>query len=102
MFDANTAERNNLINRLTTADRLNADVQQLVDVMLEKSVTTVRCTKHFLNAAAEASTQIGLAFEGAPPRQSFQNAPGIREFVEPDSRNKRRRLANALWQSRTA
>jgi enoyl-CoA hydratase len=99
MFDASTAERHNLINRLTTADRLNADVRQLVDVMLEKSVTTVRCTKHFLNAAAEASTQIGLAFEGAPPRQSLQDATGIREFVARDSRDNRRRLANALWQN---
>jgi enoyl-CoA hydratase/carnithine racemase len=99
MFDAHTAERHNLINRLTTPDRLNADVQQLVDVMIEKSVTTVRCTKHFLNAAAEASTQIGLAFEGAPPRQGLQDAAGIREFVARDSRDHRRRLANALWQN---
>jgi len=99
MFDASTAERHNLINRLTTPDRLNADVQQLVDVMIEMSVTTVRCTKHFLNAAAEASTQIGLAFEGAPPRQGLQEAAGIREFVARDSRDNRRRLANALWQN---
>ena len=52
-----------MINRLTTADRLNADVRQLVDVMLEKSVTTVRCTKHFLNAAADGPISFELKDE---------------------------------------
>jgi enoyl-CoA hydratase len=35
-------------------------------------------------------------FEGAPPREPFGR--GIAEFVEPDSRDKRRALAMSLWQ----
>jgi enoyl-CoA hydratase len=97
LFGAMTAERYDLINRLTTPERLDADVQALVDCMLEKDVKTVRCTKHFLNAAAEASTQIGLAFESAPGRRYIEEAAGLRDFVDRETRDKRRKLANALW-----
>ncbi|WP_439358589.1 enoyl-CoA hydratase/isomerase family protein [Bradyrhizobium sp. DASA03007] len=97
LFDAKTAERYDLVNRLTTPEKLDADVQALVDVMLEKAPTAVRCTKHFLNASADATTSIGLAFEGAPPRLHLAQSKGIREFVHRDTRDTRRRLANALW-----
>jgi enoyl-CoA hydratase/carnithine racemase len=98
MFTAETAERYDLVNRLTTPERLERDVQDLIEAMLEKNVTALRCTKHFLNAGAECSTEIGLAFEGAPPRTTSMGRPdGVREFVEKDSRAKRRVLANAIW-----
>jgi enoyl-CoA hydratase len=98
LFDGKTAERHGLVNRITTPDRLEADVKALVDTMLDKSLLTVCCTKHFLNAGAEASTQVGLAFEGAPRRQTFAEAQGIRDFVTRTSRDKRRALPSALWQ----
>ena len=98
MFTAETAERYDLVNRLTTPERLERDVNDLVEAMLEKNVTALRCTKHFLNAGAECSTEIGLAFEGAPPRTTSTGRPdGVKEFVHKDSRAKRRVLANAVW-----
>jgi enoyl-CoA hydratase/carnithine racemase len=98
LFDAKTAERYNLINHVSAPEKLEADVNALVDTMLDKSLTTVCCTKHFLNSAAEASTQIGLAFEGAPRRQTFKEAQGIRDFVDKKTRDVRRKLPTRLWQ----
>jgi enoyl-CoA hydratase len=98
MFTGETAERYDLVNRLTTPERLERDVQDLTAAMLEKDVTAVRCTKHFLNAAAECSTEIGLAFEGAPPRTTSRGRPeGVRDFVNKEGRDRRRVLANAIW-----
>lgn len=97
LFDGKTAERYDLVNHVTTPEKLEADVKALVDTMLEKSPITVACTKHFLNSAAEASTQIGLAFEGAPPRQTLHEAQGIRDFVSKDTRDVRRKLPTSLW-----
>lgn len=97
VYDAHTAERYDLINHLSTPERLEADVQALVECMLEKSTKTLRCTKHYLNAGAEASVQIGLAFESAPPRTQLEEAAGIREFVERKTRDPRRKLADTLW-----
>jgi enoyl-CoA hydratase len=98
LFDAQTAERYDLVNRLTTPERFTEDVDQLVAVILQKDVTALRCTKHYLNASADATTQIGLAFEGAPPRfPTMERARGTHEFVSREGRDERRRLPNALW-----
>src|SRR5882672_4400649 len=42
MFTAETAERYDLVNRLTTPERLERDVQDLIEAMLEKNVTALR------------------------------------------------------------
>jgi len=103
MFDAKTAERYDLINHLSTPERHERDVGDLVATMLEKNTTTVRCTKHFLNASAECTTEVGAMFESAPPRSYFgplpahTHAAGIADFVNKESRDVRRKLANELW-----
>src|SRR5437660_7183314 len=96
LFDAATAERYDLVNRLCPPERLDADVDALIEVILAKSPVTLRCTKYFLNKSAELNAGQGLWFEGAPPREPFGR--GIAEFVERDSREKRRALAISLWQ----
>ena len=36
-----------------------------------------------------------MAFEGAPPRQRF--GEGIKDFVQTDTRNERRKLLDGFW-----
>jgi len=98
LFDAATAERYDLVNRLCGPEHLDRDVAALIEVILAKDPDTLRCTKYFLNRAAELNALQGMWFEGAPGRRSGQLfGPGIAEFVDPDSRQKRRALAANLW-----
>ena len=95
LFDAATAERYDLVNRLCPPERLDDDVAALIEVILAKSPDTLRCTKYCLNKAAELNALQGLWFEGAPPREPF--GQGIADFVDAGSRDRRRRLALSLW-----
>src|SRR5882757_9325928 len=98
LFDAATAERYDLVNRVTTPERLDHDVDALIAVIMEKSPVTLRCTKYFLNKSAELNAAQGMWFEGAPGRQVGQPfGRGIADFVDRDSRDKRRALAMSLW-----
>jgi enoyl-CoA hydratase len=99
LFDAATAERYDLVNRLCAPEHLERDIDALIEVILAKSPVTLRCTKYFLNKAAELSAAQGLWFEGAPGRQAGQTfGPGVAEFVDRESRERRRALAMSLWQ----
>ena len=99
LFDAATAERYDLVNRLCPPERLDGDVDALIEVMLEKSPVTLRCTKYFLNKSAELNAAQGMWFEGAPGRQAGQTfGQGIADFVDPAARERRRALAMSLWQ----
>ena len=98
LFDAATAERYDLVNRIRPPERLDADVAALIEVVLAKSPVTLRCTKYFLNKAAELTAAQGLWFEGAPGRQETAVfGQGIADFVDPAAREKRRALAMNLW-----
>ena len=99
LFDAVTAERHDLVNRLCQPERLDRDVDALIAVILDKSPVTLRCTKYFLNKSAELNAAQGMWFEGAPGRQAGQTfGAGIADFVDPDARGRRRALAMGLWQ----
>ena len=95
LFDAATADRYGLVNRICNPNRLDRDVEDLIEVILAKNPATLHTTKYFLNKGAELSALQGMWFEGAPQRNPF--GQGIRDFVQPDSRDRRRALANALW-----
>jgi enoyl-CoA hydratase/carnithine racemase len=95
LYDTATADRHNLINRVTTPQRLDDDVRALFEVILAKSPQTTRVTKYFLNKGAELNALQGMWLEGAPPRETF--GQGIADFVNKESRDQRRHLANALW-----
>jgi enoyl-CoA hydratase len=96
LFDVHTADRFDLVNRITTPERLDDDLHALIEVILAKHPRTLRTTKFFLNKGAELPAQQGMWFEGAPQRNPI--GIGIREFAERDSRERRRALANKLWQ----
>jgi enoyl-CoA hydratase/carnithine racemase len=95
LFEAATAERYNLINRLCSPEELDTDVAALVETILDKNAATLQTTKYYLNKAAELTAGQGMWFEGAPSRS--YGGRGIAEFVHRDGRDKRRALAMSLW-----
>jgi enoyl-CoA hydratase/carnithine racemase len=96
LFSAHTAERYDLINRLTAPENLSREVEALVEVILAKDPLTVRRTKKYLNLSAELHISGGLGFESeATPRQLGQ---GIVDFTERDARQERRKLSKDFWQ----
>jgi enoyl-CoA hydratase len=95
LFDAETAERYDLINRITTADKLDADVNALIETILDKNPNTLMTSKYFLNKCAELNAGQGMWFEGSPGR-AF-DTDGIADFIDVGTRNKRRTLAMNLW-----
>ena len=95
LFSAEKAERYDLVNRLCEPDELEPEVATLTEVLLAKSPTTLRCTKYFLDNAADLDLARSMIFEGAPPRQPF--GQGIRDFVTRESRDLRRRVVEDFW-----
>lgn len=96
LFSAATAERHNLVNRLCEPEDLNREVAALIEVLLQRSPTTTRCTKYFLDKGADLDMWSSMFFEGAPPREAFSG--GIADFVEKGSRDERRKLVMNFWQ----
>ncbi len=96
LFSAATAERHNLVNRVCEPADLDREVAALIEVLLQKSPTTMRCTKYFLDKGADLDMWSSMFFEGAPPRQAF--GQGIADFVEKESRDERRKLVMNFWQ----
>ena len=96
MFSAETAERHNLINRLCEPDALDTEIDALIEVLLDRSPESLRCTKYFVDKAADLDMWSSLFFEGAPPRERFGD--GIRDFVEKETRDRRRRVVMNFWQ----
>lgn len=100
LFDAATAERYDLVNRLTTPENLDAEVDALVEVMLAKDPMATRRTKKYLNYGAELHISAGLALESeATPRKAASDTAGIADFTDPDKREQRRKLSKHFWQN---
>ena len=102
LFDAATAERYDLINRVVPADNLDAEVTALIEVLSEKNPITLRRTKFVLNKGADLPLSGAMAFE--IPIQPFANKPnrfatdGMEDFAHPETRARRRRLSKSFWQ----
>jgi enoyl-CoA hydratase/carnithine racemase len=97
LFDAHTAERYDLANRVVAPERLNAEVDELVDAILAKDAKTVTTTKYFIDKAADLDMYSSMFFEGAPQRGTDQT--GILAFADPDLRAKRHKSRD-FWQDR--
>ena len=95
LFDAKTAEHYNLINRLTTPEKLDDEVEALVGVLLEKNPRTLERTKKCLNYGAD-NVAVGLALESEWIGRPM--TVGIAEFPDRERREKRRRLSKTFWQ----
>ncbi|MCW3063404.1 MAG: hypothetical protein JWN32_576, partial [Solirubrobacterales bacterium] len=95
LFDAQTAERHDLINRICRPEDLDAEVDALVDVMAAKNPITVRRSKFALNKGADLPLSGAMAFE--IPIKPFASKDGrfatvgMEDFASRDSRVARRR-----------
>jgi enoyl-CoA hydratase/carnithine racemase len=103
LFNAATAERYDLINRLCTPDQLDTEVEALTEVMLAKNPVTVRRTKFALNQGADHHVSAALALE--VPIQPYPNTAtngerpqGIVDFTSAGARKQRRALSRDFWQ----
>lgn len=110
LFDAQTAERYDLINRICVPAELDAEVAALAEVILAKHPATLRRTKFVLNHGADLHISGALALEvplapfpitgmdsDIPVKASGQ---GIKDFTDRDARENRRRLSKHFWQNR--
>ena len=95
LFDAETAERYNMINRLTTPERLDTEVESLIEVMLAKESRVVERTKKCLNYGADNITT-GLALESEWIGRT--KTAGIADFTDRARRERRRNLSKTFWQ----
>jgi enoyl-CoA hydratase len=96
LFDAVTAERYDLVNRLVDADDLASEVDKLVEVLLARDPTATTVTKYFVDKGADLDMWSSMFFEGAPQRGMTR--AGIQDFVDADSRDSRRALVRNFWQ----
>lgn len=96
LFDATTAENYNLINRLTSPERLDGEVRELIEVLLEKNPRTLERTKKCLNHGAE-NIGTGLALESEWIGRA--ETRGISEFRDRDRRKERRLHSQSFWQN---
>jgi enoyl-CoA hydratase len=95
LFDAHTAERYDLANRIVAPERLDAEVAELVDAILAKDAKTIITTKYFLDKGADLDMWSSMFFEGAPQRGA--NQTGILAFADPTLRAKRSKSRH-FWQ----
>ncbi len=98
LFDATTAERYDLINRICAPADLDREVEALCEVMLAKDPYTLRRTKFIMNKGADLHISGALAFEVTNSLASGFPTPGIREFTSKEGRDKRRKLSRNFWQ----
>jgi enoyl-CoA hydratase/carnithine racemase len=98
LFDAATAERYDLVNRIVAPEDLTAEVEALCQVMLRKHPLTVRRTKFIMNKSADLHISGALAFE--IPIMPFSGTTGIADFTDRDARARRRELSRDFWQER--
>lgn len=104
LFDAKTAERHDLINRVCPPADLDKEVAALVAVMSAKNPITLRRTKFVLNKGADLPLSGAMAFE--VPVQPFANKPGrfatagMEDFAKADTRAARRKVSKTFWQDR--
>lgn len=107
LFNAQTAKRYELVNRLCAPADLDKQVNALVEVMLAKNSIALRRTKFALNNSADMTVHQALSLErpiqpypSAQPAQGiskFKN-PGIADFQTKEGRERRRELSKNFWQ----
>ena len=95
LFSGQKAERYDLVNRLVEPEDLEAEVERLTEILLSKHPQAIKCTKFFLDNGADLDYSNVMAFEGAPQRVQF--GQGIKDFVERESRDERRKLLDGFW-----
>jgi enoyl-CoA hydratase/carnithine racemase len=98
LFNVETAERYDLVNRICAPDNLDREVDSLIGVILAKHPVTTRRTKFILNHGADIHISGALAFE-VPIMPFPPESQGIQDFTDRQARAGRRRAKN-FWQDR--
>jgi enoyl-CoA hydratase/carnithine racemase len=97
LFDAGTAARYELVNRVCQADDLDREVERLTEVILAKHPVTLRRTKFALNKSADMTVEQALSLE-VPVQPYPSERDGISDFTTKEGRARRRALSVAFWQ----
>ena len=97
LFSAEKAERYDLVNRLVEPEDLEEEGRKLIEILLSKNPRTVNLTKYCVKRGSDLDYANVMALEGIPQRLSAGEATGIADFVETESRNKRRELLSGFW-----
>jgi enoyl-CoA hydratase/carnithine racemase len=102
LFDAKTAERFDLINRICKPADLTKEVDALIAVIAAKNPVTLRRSKFVLNKSADLPVPSAMAFE--VPIQPFDSKPGrfatngMEDFAKRETRSARRKVSKTFWQ----
>ena len=96
LFDARTAERYDLCNRVCPPDQLDREVARLCEVLLAKHPLTTRRTKFALNKSFDMSAESALALE-VPIEPLPPERKGIKDFTSKAGREQRRKLSRNFW-----
>ena len=99
LFNAATAERYDLVNRVCAPEDLDSEVTALTEVILTKHPVTTRRTKFILNHGADIHISGALAFE-VPIMPFPLEGQGIQDFTDKRAREDRRHLSKNFWQDR--
>jgi enoyl-CoA hydratase len=97
LFNAATAERYDLVNRVCAPEDLDSEVTALTEVILTKHPVTTRRTKFILNHGADIHISGALAFE-VPIMPFPLEGQGIQDFTDKRAREERRHLSKNFWQ----
>jgi enoyl-CoA hydratase len=107
LFNAETAEKYDLVNRLCAPENLQKEVDALVKVVLAKNPIALRRTKFALNKSADMTVEQAMSLERPIQPSPFMRpqtgmpqgaTAGIADFTTKEGREKRRRLAREFWQ----
>lgn len=108
LFSAATAEKHGLINRLCESDDLGREVDDLVEVMLEKNRAALRRTKFIMNKGIDQHISASMAMEVAimpyPAHLApapIENQASIHDFQTKEDREKRRVKSKSFWQDQS-
>ena len=103
LFTSRVANEHGLINRLCKPEALDAEVEALKRVMLDKNRSAVRRTKFIMNKGVDQHISASLAMEVAImpyPIESSRRVEGqgsIEDFQTKDVREARRSLSKHFW-----
>ena len=107
LFSGEVAESHGLVNRLCATENLDAEVDALIEVMLEKNRSALRRTKFIMNKGIDQHISASMAMEVAimpyPAEiaaQQDSNEASIRDFQTREDREKRRVTSKYFWQER--
>lgn len=105
LFSGQVAETHGLVNRLCSQEDLGAEVDALVEVMLEKNRSALRRTKFIMNKGIDQHISASLAMEVAimpypvnVEQRFVSGEASLTDFQTKEAREERRINSKSFWQ----